>query len=101
MLKDSKLAAKYNAKMGEYIEKGHAELVLDEERTGIDKPLWYLPHHPVMHPLKPGKVRVVFDCAPRYKQASLNQELLQGPDEANRLVGVLSHFRMESVGIVC
>ena len=24
---------------------------------------WHLPHHPVFHPQKPGKVRVVFDTA--------------------------------------
>ncbi|KAJ8043651.1 hypothetical protein HOLleu_10842 [Holothuria leucospilota] len=41
---------------------------------------WYLPHQPVLHPRKPGRVRVVFDCASRYKGTCLNDQLLHGPD---------------------
>ena len=52
-----------------------------------------------MHPLKPEKVRVVFDCAAQFAQTSLNKQLLQGPDLTNRIVGVLSHFRQEAVGL--
>jgi hypothetical protein len=100
LLKDGDLLLKYKFTMSEYIKKGHAERVPDEELNLTDKPVWYLPHHPVVHHLKPDKVRVVYDCAAKYKQTSLNQQLLQGPDEANRLVGVLSRFRKESVGIV-
>ena len=45
----------------------------------------YLPHHSVVHPKKPEKVRVVFDCAARYR----------GTDLTNKLVGVLLRFREE------
>lgn len=86
--------------MNNYIEKGHAENVPKEELEPKDRPVWYLPHHPVMHPLKPDKVRVVYDCAAKYRQMSLNQQLLQGPDHTNQLVGVLSRFRQETVGMV-
>lgn len=79
--------------MNDYIERGHAEMVPEEELNTRDKPLWYLPHHPVTHPLKPDKVRVVYDCAGKFGQTSLNQQLLQGPDQTNQLVGVLSRFR--------
>jgi hypothetical protein len=98
--RDGDLAGKYKTTMNDYIEKGHAERVPSEESEGVDRPVWYLPHHPVTHPLKPEKVRVVYDCAAKDKQTSLNEELLQGPDETNRLVGVLTRFRMESVGVV-
>ena len=54
----------------------------------------------MVHPLKPEKVRVVYDCAAKYKQVSLNEQVLQGPDEANHLMGVLSRFRQDSVGLV-
>lgn len=70
------------------------------ELRPVDRPLWYLPHHPVMHPLKPEKVRVVFDCAAQFAQTSLNQQLLQSPDLTNRIVGVLSCFRQETVGLI-
>lgn len=55
---------KYKTTMTDYIEKGHAERIPKEELEENDRPVWYLPHHPVTHPLKPDKVRVVYDCAP-------------------------------------
>ena len=70
LLRDQDLFSKYNTTMNEYIEQGHAERVLTDELRPVDRPPWYLPHHPVMHPLKPEKVRVVFDCA-----ASLHRPL--------------------------
>ena len=90
LLKDEALLEKYKTTMADYIENGHAERVPDEELEVKDRPVWYLPHHPVTHPLKPGKVRVVYDCAAKYGGTSLNQQLLQGPDQTNQLVGVLS-----------
>ena len=51
------------------------------------------------HPLKLGRVRVVFDCAARYCGTSLNQQLLQGPDLTNPLVGVLVRFRQEPIAM--
>jgi len=86
--------------MADYLENGHAKRVSDEELEEKDRPKWYLPHHPVTHPLKPGKVRVIYDCAAKYGGMSLNQQLLQGPDQTNQLVGVLSRFRQEPIGVV-
>ena len=37
---------------------------------------WYLPHHPVLNPNKPGKVRRVCNAASKYKEACLNDKLL-------------------------
>ena len=99
LLRDQDLFSKYNTTMNEYIEQGHAERVLTNELRPVDRPLWYLPHHPVMHLLKPEKVRVVFDYADQFAQPSLNKQLLQGPDLTNRIVGVLSRFRQETVGL--
>ena len=78
--------------MQEYIVKGHAQKVPIEELSLKEKPIWYLPHHPVTYPQKPGKVRVVFDCAAKYCGTSLNQQLFQGPDLTNSLVEVLIRF---------
>ena len=60
----------------------------------------YLPHYPVTHPIKPDKVRIVYDCAAKYGETSLNQQLLPGPDQTNQLVGVLSRLRQEIVCVV-
>ena len=62
--------------------------------------VWYLPHHPVLHPDKPGKTRVVFDCAAKYANTSLNDLLLQEPDFNNSLVGVLLRFRQERIALM-
>ena len=76
--------------------KGHAQKVPKEELNLKEQPVWYLPHHPVTHPLKLGRVRVVFDYAARYCGTSLNQQLLQGPDLTNPLVGVLMAANIEA-----
>ena len=60
--------------------------------------VWYIPHHGIYHPKKPGKIRVVFDCAAQFRGDSLNKNLLQGPDLMNTLTGVLCRFRQEPVG---
>ena len=99
LLKDEDLLAKNRTKMQEYIVKGHAQKVPKEELHLKEQPVWYLPHHAVTHSLKPGKVRVVFDCAARYCETSLNQQLLQGPDLTNTLVGVLIRSRQESTAM--
>ncbi|XP_015748010.1 PREDICTED: uncharacterized protein LOC107327777 [Acropora digitifera] len=100
LMKNEDLLEKYRTTMNDYIEKGHAEMVPEEELNLRNRPVWFLPHHPVTHPMKPDKVRVVYDCAAKFGQTSLNQQLLQGPDQTNQLVGVLSRFRQNSVGIV-
>ena len=61
--------------------------------------MWYLPHHDVTHLMKPGKVRLVFDCTVKYHGISLNQQFLQGPDFTNPLVGVLTRFLQETTAI--
>ena len=72
------------------LSKGYAQKVTEEECNGQDGFVWYLPHHPVHHPLKPDKTRIVFDCSAKYPGTSL--KLLQGPDLTNSLVGVLTPF---------
>ena len=98
--RDSELFEKYKRAMLEYFHKGHAEKVPEDELGKNNGKIWYLPHHPVKHQLKPEKVRVVFDCAAKYKGQSLNMQLLQGPDLANSLVGVLIRFREEPIALV-
>ena len=82
------------------MRNGHARKV---PRDRLDHPVdvvWYLPHHPVLNPNKPGKVRVVFDCAAKHQGTSLNDQLLHGPDLTNNLVGVMTRFRQEPVALM-
>ena len=97
--RDEVLKNKYVAKMQKYIDNNHVEIVTDQEKL-IEGKVWYLPHHPVYHPRKPDKVRIVFDCAARHKGISLNDALLQGPDLVNSLVGVLTRFRRKRIAVI-
>lgn len=100
LLGDSRLLERYKETMNSYINDNHARELTDNEIADkkLDR-IWYLPHHPVTHALKPNKVRVVFDCAARYEGTSLNDNLLQGPDLTNSLVGVLVRFRQELIAL--
>ena len=100
LLKDRDLLDKYKASINDYVKKGYASRVPEAEIKTGGRPIWYLTHHPVIHPHKPGKVRVVFDCAAKYNGTSLNEQLLQGPDLTNSLVGVLTRVRQEPVALV-
>ena len=98
--KDPDLHMKYVAFMNDLFKKGYAEKVPDDVYNRSDGMVWYLPHHSVQHPKKPDKVRVVFDCSARYRDTSLNDQLYQGPDMTNSLVGVLLRFRQEPVALM-
>ena len=101
LLKNEDLRAKYTTTINEYFSKGHAAKPISGELLPTEgKLVWYLPHHPVFHPRKPGKVRVVFDCAAKFLGVSLNDTLLQGPDLNNNLIGVLMRLRQEPVAVV-
>ncbi|XP_064621732.1 uncharacterized protein LOC135484315 [Lineus longissimus] len=96
--KDATLHERYNTEFKTLLEEGYAELVPDEEISRKDGMVWYLPHHPVLNPKKPEKTRIVFDCAAKHRGTSLNENVLQGPDLTNKLIGVLLRFRQEKVG---
>ena len=96
--KDPVLKDKYSAFIMEYLSIGYAcKLYENENQTNVK---WYLCHPPVFHPQKPNKVRVVLDCAARFRGESLNDELLQGPDIVNSFVVVLMQFRKVRMAIV-
>ena len=99
LTKDTELFARYTKAMQDYIDEGHAQKVPKEELNKEGK-IWYLPHHPVTHRLKPDKMRIVFDCAAKFNGESLNHHLLTGPDLTNSLIGVLIRFRQEPIAVV-
>ena len=83
----------------DYVDKGYAKKLSKEEASKTSNITWFLPHHPVLNPNKPGKVRVVFDAAAKFQGTSLNDQLVQGPDLTNDLVGVLIRFREERIAL--
>lgn len=99
--KDSKRAKAYYDTVDAYIAKDYARKLSPTEISAKEpKNTWYLPHHAVTNPNKPGKVRVVFDAAASYKGTSLNDQLVTGPDLLNSLVGVIMRFRLHAVAMI-
>ena len=100
MLKDSKFREDYTGFMTKILDRGYAEKVPDERLKTEEGKSWYLPHHGVYQPNKPGKLRVVFDCSAKFMGTSLKDTRMQGPDLTNSLIGVLTRFRGESVAFI-
>lgn len=98
MEKDPKFHEQYASVVEKYQAEGSSRLVPDEEISTL-KPVWHLPHHAVWHPRKPDEPRVVFDCACRTEGVSLNDQLLQGPENTSTLIGVILRFRVNSVAV--
>ena len=94
---DPDLYTKYKNLIQRHLDLGYATPVPDDPIYSGNK--WYLPHHPVINAKKPGKLRVVFDCAAKYQGVSLNDYLLQGPNMIQNLVAVLTRFRRKTFAL--
>lgn len=86
-------ADKYNLIIKKLIDSGTAVKVNSSAINQPEGMIWYLPHHFVENPNKPGKIRVVMDCAASFCQVSLNTQLFRGPPLLPKLVGVLLRSR--------
>ena len=58
-----------------------------------------MPHHPVLNPHKPDKVRRVCNAAAKYQGVSLNDKLMTDPDLLNSLLGIIFRFRENPVAM--
>ena len=93
LLRDKTFHRKHREFMENLIEKGYARKLTEEEAARPKGNTWYLPHHGVFHPQKKDKIRVVFDAAAMQEGVSLDNQLHQGPDLTNSLLGFLLRFR--------
>ena len=84
--------------MNGYLEKGYARKLSPDEAKSKSEKTWYLQHHPVQ--AKHKKLRVVFNAAAKFRGASLNDQLVTGPDLLNNLVGILTRFRSEKIALL-
>ena len=87
------LFTKYKVKIKKLQDSGFSRTVPESNKNNG----WYLT---AFHPQKPGDVRVVKDGAAKFGGTSLNDQLLQGPDVNNALIGVLTHFREGEIAVV-
>ena len=83
--------------MEDMVQKGYAEKSFQQFQQGKT---WFITHHGVYHPSKPGKIRVVFDCSTEYNGVSINKKLMSGPDITNQIISILVKFRNDFVVIM-
>ena len=97
--KDPSLRQKYAETIREDLQKGYVITVKAHEPKSRADREWYLPHHPVLNPNKPGKVRRVLNEASKCHGDSLNKPLLVGPDLLQNLILVLLRFRQHKYAV--
>ena len=98
--KDQTLWEKYSNSIEEDLGKGYVVRVKDAHKVeSRSKRKWYLPHHPVVKPNKPGKVRRVLNGAAKFHGASLNKSLLTGPHLIQNLIYVLLRTRQHPFAV--
>ena len=87
--KNDMLRKRYQETIDTDVKAGYVpkvqEVELNESR---DKIQWYLPHHPVINPHKPEKVRRVCNAAANCQGVALNKKLLSGADLLQSLIGI-------------
>lgn len=84
----------YDSEVNKLLSNDYAEYA---PATVSEGKTWYIPHHCV--PKKNNKLRLVFDCACKFRGMSLNSQIHQGPDLINKLHFVLLRFRQHHLAI--
>ena len=97
--KNPQFLSDYKEIMNDVVDKC-AERVPEHRLNVQDGKINYVPYTGIYHSKKPGQIRVVFDCSARYDGVSLNDYLLQGPDQINSLLEILCRFRQERVAFL-
>ena len=69
------MLTRYDQEIRKLIDSRYAEIIPDHALYDTDR-IFYLPHHGIVNPNKPGKLRVVFDCSAKYAGRSLNERCL-------------------------
>ena len=91
--RDPYLKSLYQQSIDTDVENGLVKILEESEVKGTFCKQWYFPHHPVLNPNKPGKVRRVCNATSKYKEVCLNDRLLAGPDLIHGLIGTIFRFR--------
>ena len=96
---EPELNAKYRHAIDDDLQKEYIKKLPEQELSQANPHVWYLPHHSVLNPHKPGKVRRVIDAGANHQGTSLNDQSFPGTDLLNSLVGILLRFRHESIAM--
>ena len=94
------LKQRYEDTISVDLQNGYVRKLEEKElRETKDGRQWYVVHHPVINPHKPGKVRSVCNAPAKYKGESLNDKLLTGPDLLQNLMGINFRFREHQIAL--
>ena len=85
--------------MNKMISEGHFRKLTTAEASHEPDNVWYLPLMAVTNPNKPNKVRLVLDAAAKSHGMSLNDCLMQGAQNINSLIGVLTRWREKRIAL--
>ena len=96
LLSSSELRKAVTDSIEDNLFNGHAVKV---SSTPLQAPVWFLPYHPVRHPRKPEKIRLVYNAATRYNGVAINDVLLKGPDLTTQLLAVMLRFCERRIGV--
>ena len=91
--RDPDLKSLYQQSIDADVEKRFVKILNESEIKGTFGKEWYFPHHPVLNPNKPGKVRRVCNAASKYKEVCPNYKPLAGLDLLHGLVETIFRFR--------
>ena len=97
---DESLKLRYSETIASDLKKGYVSILSSDELAATtNQPVWCVPHHPVLNPYKPDKVRRVCNAASKFRGYSLNDMLLAGPDLLASLMGILARFREQKYAL--
>jgi len=78
-----------NTTIEKYLEKDYIEIVNQQEVNQG----WYLPFFEVVNRHKSTPIRLVFDAKAKFKDTSLNQQIMDTPNRLNDITVVLTRMR--------
>lgn len=92
LMRKPEILNEYNKNIADYFSKGYISEISKDKV--YEEYAFYIPHFPVVKvDRSTTKVRIVFDCAAKYNDKSLNDNILCGPKLQNDIVAVLIRFR--------
>ena len=98
--KDDMLQKCYQETIDTDVKAGYVRRVEQVELNKTrDKLQWYLPHHTVINPHKPEKVRKLCNALAKYQGVALNDKFLSGPDLLQIMIGIIFRFREHQIAL--